>query len=117
MSTEQPVRGHHGMADIEPGLRMHFVTAGEGPRTIVLLHGFPQTWWQWHAIIPPLVEAGFRVVAPDLRGAGDSWRPTTGYDKRTMAADVHRLLGDHLGVGEPAIVAGHDIGLMVAYAY
>ena len=54
----------HGMADIEPGLRLHYVTAGEGNRTILLLHGFPQTWWEWRSVIPILVQAGFRVVAP-----------------------------------------------------
>ena len=107
----------HGMADLEPGMRMHYVIAGEGPRSIVLLHGFPQTWWQWHRIITPLVDAGFQVIAPDYRGAGDSWRPGAGYDKRTMAGDVFRLLHDHLGVTEPVVIAGHDIGLMVAYSY
>jgi pimeloyl-ACP methyl ester carboxylesterase len=117
MAVERPVLFDHGMADIEAGLRLHYVVAGEGARTVVLVHGFPQTWWQWHQIIPPLVEAGFRVIAPDYRGAGDSWRPIAGYDKRTMARDVRRLLHDHLDVDEPAVIAGHDIGLMVAYAY
>lgn len=107
----------HGMADIEPQLRLHFVTAGEGPRTIVLLHGFPQTWWEWRRVIPDLVEAGFRIVAPDYRGAGDSWRPQGGYDKRTMAEDIHRLLRQHLRIEEPAVLVGHDIGLMIAYAF
>jgi pimeloyl-ACP methyl ester carboxylesterase len=105
------------MADVEPGVRLHHVTAGDGPRTVLLLHGFPQTWWEWRRAIPPLVAAGFRVVAPDYRGAGDSWRPAGGYDKWTMAADLHRLLRDHLGHREPVAVVGHDIGLMVAYAY
>ena len=68
-------------------------------------------------VIPPLVDAGFRVVAPDYRGAGQSWRPAGGYDKQTMAGDIRRLLRDHLGVDGPVVVAGHDIGLMVAYAY
>jgi pimeloyl-ACP methyl ester carboxylesterase len=108
---------HHAMADIEPGLRLHYATAGDGPRTIVLLHGFPQTWWEWRRVIPPLVERGFRVVAPDYRGAGHSWRPAGGYDKVTMAGDIHRLLHGHIGVDGPFVLAGHDIGLMVAYAY
>lgn len=107
----------HGMADIAPGLRLHYVTAGGGPRTIVLLHGFPQTWWEWRGVIPDLVKAGFRVVAPDYRGAGHSFRPQNGYDKRTMAADIQKLLRDHLGINGPVVMAGHDIGLMVAYAY
>lgn len=107
----------HGMADIEPGLRLHYVTAGEGDRTVMLVHGFPQTWWVWRRVMPALVEAGYHVVAPDYRGAGHSWRPATGYDKRTMAADLHALLHDHLGVVGPVAVVGHDIGLMVAYAY
>jgi len=107
----------HGMADIEPGLRLHYVTAGEGARTIVLLHGFPQTWWEWRRVVPVLVAAGYRVVAPDYRGAGHSWRPLGGYDKRTIASDIHRLLREHLGVRDPVVLVGHDIGLMVAYAY
>jgi pimeloyl-ACP methyl ester carboxylesterase len=107
----------HGMADVDPGLRIHYVTAGDGPRTIVLLHGFPQTWWEWRSVIPELVGAGFRVVALDYRGAGHSGRPAAGYDKATMAADVHRLVRDHLGFTEPIVLAGHDIGLMVAYSY
>lgn len=107
----------HGMADIAPGLRLHYVTAGAGERTIVLLHGFPQTWWEWRGIIPELVKAGFRVVAPDYRGAGQSFRPQDGYDKRTMAGDIQKLLRDHLGINGPVIMIGHDIGLMVAYAY
>jgi pimeloyl-ACP methyl ester carboxylesterase len=107
----------HGMADIEPQLRLHFVTAGAGDRTVVLLHGFPQTWWEWHLVIPLLVEAGYHVIAPDYRGAGNSSRPHAGYDKRTMAADIHRLVRDHLHVEQPVVMIGHDIGLMVAYAY
>lgn len=107
----------HGMADVEPGLRLHYVTAGTGPRTIVLLHGFPQTWWQWHRVMPALVAGGLRVVAPDYRGAGHSWRPPGGYDKVTMAGDLHRLLREHLEISEPVVLVGHDIGLMLAYAY
>jgi pimeloyl-ACP methyl ester carboxylesterase len=107
----------HGMADIEPGLRLHYVTAGKGEPIVVLLHGFPQTWWEWHRVIPALVDAGFRVVAADHRGAGHSWRPLGGYDKRTMAEDIHRLLRRHLEIQGQIAVVGHDIGLMVAFAY
>ena len=78
---------------------------------------FPQTWWEWRFIIPKLAEAGFRVITVDYRGAGDSWRPASGYDKRTMASDIHYLLKEHLKIETPAILVGHDIGLMVAYAY
>jgi pimeloyl-ACP methyl ester carboxylesterase len=56
----------HGMADVEPGVRLHYVTAGEGDRTAVLLHGFPQIWYAWHGFIPRLTAAGFRVIAPKL---------------------------------------------------
>ena len=65
MSGLNPEAAYHRMADIEPGLRLHFVTAGQGPRTMVLLHGFPQTWREWRLVIPAFAERGFRVVAPD----------------------------------------------------
>ena len=107
----------HHTAEIQPGLRLHSVVAGVGDRTAVLLHGFPQTWWEWRHLIMPLAHAGFCVVAPDYRGAGNSSKPTGGYDKRTMASDIHKLLREHLRVEGPAILVGHDIGLMVAYAF
>src|SRR5207248_7963762 len=68
-------------------------------------------------VIPPLIDAGFRVIVPDYRGAGNSSRPAGGYDKRTMAGDIHRLVHDHLRITNPVALVGHDIGLMVAYAY
>jgi pimeloyl-ACP methyl ester carboxylesterase len=68
----------HGMTEIATDLRLHYVTAGTGQRTVVLLHGFPQTWWAWRHVLPPLVDAGLRVVALDYRGAGRSWRPREG---------------------------------------
>ena len=57
------------------------------------------------------------MIAPDYRGAGHSWRPAGGYDKRTMAQDIRALVRDHLGIEGQIVLAGHDIGLMVAYAY
>jgi len=93
------------------GFRMHYVTAGSG-FPLVFLHGWPQSWYEWRKIIPPLA-GRFTVVAPDLRGLGDSERPLTGYDKRTLASDVYglvRALGfDKIGL------AGHDWGGAVAF--
>jgi pimeloyl-ACP methyl ester carboxylesterase len=65
----------------------------------------------------PLAEAGYRIIAPDYRGAGFSSRPHGGYDKVTMARDIRTLVRDHLGVAGPFAMVGHDIGIMVAYAY
>ncbi len=107
----------HGTAELEPGVRLHYVTAGNGSRTMVLLHGYPQTWWEWRHVLGPLVREGWRVIAPDYRGAGSSSKPPAGYDKRTMAADIYKLLREHLRVTGQATVVGHDIGMMVAYAF
>jgi len=113
-----PPPWRHGMVDLEPGIRIHHVTTGEaGSRTALLIHGFPQTWWQWRRVIPSLVAAGIRVIVPDYRGAGDSSRPHSGYDKLTMAGDLHRLVQAHLGITERIALIGHDIGSMIAYAY
>lgn len=68
-------------------------------------------------MIGPLVAAGFRVVAPDYRGAGGSSKMQGGYDKRTMATDIYRLLTEHLKIKMPIFLVGHDIGMMVAYAF
>ena len=116
-SAQSKIEGSHFSVVIDSQLKLHYFAAGNGTRTILLLHGFPQTWWEWHRVIPMLVAAGYHVVAPDYRGAGHSTRPHGGYDKRTMAADLHTLLHDHLRIERPMIVVGHDIGLMVAYAY
>ena len=107
----------HGTAALEPGVLLHYVVAGTGPRTMVLLHGYPQTWWEWRHVLLPLVRAGWRVVAPDYRGAGSSSKPPSGYDKRTMAADLYKLLREHLHISGAITLVGHDIGMMVAYAF
>jgi pimeloyl-ACP methyl ester carboxylesterase len=80
----------------------------------VLLHGFAQTGLMWRPLMPRLAQ-GHTVLVPDLRGAGDSEKAEAGYDKKNMAVDVHELVKS-LGLGRVALV-GHDIGLMVAYAY
>lgn len=107
----------HGTAELDPGIRIHYVIAGDGPRTMVLLHGYPQTWWEWRHVIAPLVRDGWQVIAPDYRGAGSSSKPQGGYDKRTMASDLYKLLRGHLRVTSPVTLVGHDIGMMVAYAF
>jgi pimeloyl-ACP methyl ester carboxylesterase len=89
------------------GIRMHVVEAGAGP-LIVLLHGFPQFWWAWRHQLTALADAGFRVVAPDLRGYGATDKPPRGYDALTVAADIAGLIRA-LGATE-AHVVGHDWG-------
>jgi pimeloyl-ACP methyl ester carboxylesterase len=95
-------------------VNLHYVVAGEG-RPVVLLHGYPETWYSWHKVIPLLTGQGFQCIVPDLRGLGDSSRPTAGYDKKTVAGDIHALLTAHLGIEEFAVV-GHDWGGTVGYA-
>jgi pimeloyl-ACP methyl ester carboxylesterase len=95
------------------GVKLHYLTAGHGP-TVILLHGYTQTSRMWKPIIP-LLAAKFRVIAPDLPGIGDSEIPKDGLDMKTAAIRIHAL-AKSLGV-EKARVVGHDIGLMVAYAY
>lgn len=92
------------------GIRQHYVEAGSGP-PVVLLHGFPETSFAWRNQMWALGER-FRVIAPDLRGYGDTDKPETGYDKRTMALDVKALM-EALGV-ERAPIVGHDRGARVA---
>jgi pimeloyl-ACP methyl ester carboxylesterase len=102
----------HAYADVGE-VRIHYVTAGQGP-AVVLLHGWPQTWYMWRNIIPGLATR-YRVIAPDLRGLGDSSRPAGGYDKKTVAQDVWRLMHDVLKE-ESLFVVGHDWGGPTAFA-
>lgn len=85
--------------------------------TILLIHGYPQTSYQFRHVITPLSDAGYTVIAPDYRGAGESSRPRNGYDKVTMATDLHTLVTEHLNIKAKIHVVGHDIGGMVAHAY
>src|SRR4030088_3048423 len=95
------------------GVKLHYLTAGHGP-SLILLHGYAETSLMWRPIIPVLAER-FAVIAPDLPGIGESAIPTDGLDMKTSAVRIHALARS-LGV-EKAEVVGHDIGLMVAYAY
>ncbi|MBH67681.1 MAG: alpha/beta hydrolase [Rhodospirillaceae bacterium] len=102
----------HNFADLGDVL-IHYVMAGAGP-AIVLLHGWPQTWWEWRHIIPSLA-MNYTVIAPDLRGLGDSSRPLNGYDKKTVANDIWRLVNEILGY-KSFFLVGHDWGGPTAYA-
>jgi pimeloyl-ACP methyl ester carboxylesterase len=95
------------------GLKMHYLTAGHGP-ALILLHGYTQTSRMWKPIIPEFA-AKFTVIAPDLPGIGDSEIPADGLDMKSAATRIHAL-AKSLGI-QKASVVGHDIGLMVAYAY
>jgi len=95
------------------GLKIRYLVAGSGA-PVILLHGYTQTSRMWKPIIP-LLAGKFRVIAPDLPGIGDSGIPAGGLDMKTAAIRIHAL-AKSLGV-QKASVVGHDIGLMVAYAY
>lgn len=97
------------------GVTIYYVKGGTG-EPLVLVHGWPQTWYEWRLVMPQLAER-YTVIAPDLRGAGGSSKPppSAGYDARTMAEDIRQLVQE-LGFSGIRLV-GHDIGLLVAYAY
>jgi len=103
-----PLEHHHARLS---EATLHYVTAGHGT-PVVLLHGWPQSWYEWRKVIPALAER-FTVIAPDLRGLGDSDRPMTGYDKRTLASDVYALT-QTLGFSKIGLT-GHDWGGAVAF--
>ncbi|MER5348304.1 alpha/beta hydrolase [Streptomyces mirabilis] len=103
----------HAYADVN-GVRLHYVSGGTGP-VVVLIHGWPFTWIEWRAVMPLLAEQGFTVIAPDLRGSGDSSVPDGHWTKREEAEDLHQLLR-HLGHDE-AYVVGTDVGTMTAHAW
>ncbi len=106
----ESIESHDATID---GIKLHYLKAGHGP-TVVLLHGYTQTSRMWNPLIP-LLAGKFTMIAPDLPGIGDSDIPVDGLDMKTAATRIHSL-AKSLGV-EKARVVGHDIGLMVAYAY
>ncbi|HEY6895003.1 MAG TPA: alpha/beta hydrolase [Rhodanobacteraceae bacterium] len=97
------------------GIEIHYLAAGAGAKTpVILLHGYAQTSHMWLPLIPK-IDDGRAVIAPDLRGFGGSTKADAGYEKKAMAQDIHALAAS-LGF-KKVILVGHDIGLMVAYAY
>src|SRR5436190_1177092 len=95
------------------GIQMHYVIGGHG-NPVVLLHGWPETWYAWHKVMPALAK-NYTVIAPDLRGLGDSSKPLSGYDGKTLAEDIHQLV-TQLGLKRIFLV-GHDVGSQPAYSY
>jgi len=102
----------HNVASIN-GIQLHYVIGGQGD-PVVLLHGWPETWYAWHKVMPALAK-NYTAIAPDLRGLGDSSKPLTGYDGKTLAEDIHQLV-TQLGF-KTLFLVGHDIGTQVAYSY
>jgi len=119
-------RWHQRIASItttsKEQIRLNYIECAPAPfrrnkGVILLIHGFPQTSYQFRHVITPLSEAGYRVIAPDYRGAGQSSKPLTGYQKTQMAEDLRILVQEHFGIKEKINVVGHDIGGMIAFAY
>ena len=102
----------HHMASVN-GIQLHYVIGGHGD-PVVLLHGWPETWYEWHHVMPALAK-NYTVIIPDLRGLGDSSKPLTGYDGKTVAEDIHQLV-TKLGFKKIFLV-GHDVGSQPAYSY
>ena len=102
----------NGYANVN-GIRLHYVEGGTGA-PLVLLPGWPETWWQFHKIMPGL-SAHYHVIAVDLRGMGGSSKPESGYDKKNMAEDIYQLV--RLLGYDTVNIAGHDIGSMVAFSF
>jgi len=104
----------HAYASVN-GIRLHYLIGGDGERPILLVHGFPGSWRSWEPLMGVLVCAGFTPIVPDYRGAGETEISAGGYDKKNMAHDLHELV-TLLNIKQVDII-GHDIGLIIAYAY
>jgi len=111
-ASAPPFQVEHHQARVGD-VSLHYATAGVG-EPVVLLHGWPSTWYEWRHVMA-LLAGRYRVIAPDLRGLGDSSRPAAGYDKKTVAADLWQLLSETLGLARWHLV-GHDWGGPVAFA-
>jgi pimeloyl-ACP methyl ester carboxylesterase len=118
LPASRPVAGLEGFEhrfETTNGLRLHYVAGGNpGGDVIVLLAGFPQSWFAWRKVMA-LLAPTYRIIAPDLPGQGDSDRPMDGYDTQTLAHQVHCLL-EQIGVAR-YFLAAHDVGAWVAFPY
>jgi len=113
-NNEKKLNYNHYKAKVN-GILIHYVMSEGKGDPIVLLHGWPQTWYEWRKVIPILIDNNYTVIAPDLRGLGDSEKPQTGYDTKTVAEDIYQLI-KKLGYSKIYLVA-HDLGGPVAYSY
>jgi pimeloyl-ACP methyl ester carboxylesterase len=104
----------HGFTTVND-VQMHYVIGGEGPETVVLLHGWPESWYQYRGILHGLLRPDRTVIAVDLPGMGDSTGELPDYKKTTMAGYIHQLLAA-LGLWRNVHLVGHDFGMGVAYA-
>ncbi|KAL8974353.1 MAG: hypothetical protein Q9197_001398 [Variospora fuerteventurae] len=119
-SYSQFIHRQEWLQQSDSDIRIHYVEArpsGAQKGIILLIHGFPESSYQFRHVMGPLSAAGYRVIAPDYRGAGYSSRPPSGYSKKDLATDLQRLLTTHMGIEEPVHIVGHDIGALVAHAY
>lgn len=107
---------HHGSVVVN-GIRLHYVEGGSGA-PVLLIPGWPESWYAWRFVMPTLVASGRRVIAVDPRGFGDSDRPQNGYDLKTIAVDMHAFV-ETLGLAKAGQldVVGHDVGVWIGYAY
>src|SRR5690242_10652764 len=90
LQAAQPPAGFKSEIVNVNGVNIHYVTGGQG-EPLLLIHGFGQNWFMWNRVLPEL-SRHFTIIAPDLRGVGESGKPDSGYDKKTMAADLHELV-------------------------
>jgi alpha-beta hydrolase superfamily lysophospholipase len=96
-------RWQHGFTFVDDAneVRIHYIdcppATGSPKGTVLLIHGYPNTSYQWRHVITPISNAGYRVIAPDYRGAGDNNHPRSGYDKVTVADDLYKVVHDYLG--------------------
>lgn len=98
-------------------VNIHYVEGGDGP-PLLLIPGWPQSWYAWRYVMPQLVDAGYRVIAIDPRGMGESDAPQGGYDLGSVAAELHQFAKSiGLFAQGPIDVAGHDVGTWIAYAW
>lgn len=123
MSPPSEIRVASRRVVLSEDLRIHYREAlplGACKGTILLIHGYPQSSYQFRFVIPPLAEAGYRVIAPDYTGHGTTSKPVrdvSGFTKKQLAQDLYEFLQNGLGITEKIHIVGHDIGGMIAFAF